>query len=345
MHKTENEKTVKVDDGKAYITFVVVPKTLYYAGALGDAWNADAKWQRRDENGKNVQAVVPLPETKVIYPQTNQQVDYVVLRPSSKNQQLTELESNAQAFISYDINYAPYSCSEVYLPANTAVVGQQYLKSDTEVPRWTIELPVWANKWKMNAIPLQAVVLGDIFVPAAGEKDNNPFAVSDISQTVGDLAIDRTTYSFYNSLYNSDVRQYNENGGYANISSSTWSFATNELDKPVPAGYGWALGYAGTNTNTTIRLPKPNTQYNYFKDGVWVTFSSSDIDRTNAGKPMFTPDSEGEMTITLRNNSASEIFLFGNPTFAYIDLAKLKDAYAYYDAVATNQIKILHGRR
>ena len=122
----------------------------------------------------------------------------------------------------------------------------------------------------------------------------------------------------------SDVRQYNENGSFADISSSTWSFATNELDKQVPAGYGWALGYAASsNENATIRLPKPNTQYNYFKDGVWVTFSSSVIDRTNAGKPMFTPDSKGEMTITLRNNTASEIFLFGNPTFAYIDLAKL----------------------
>ena len=136
----------------------------------------------------------------------------------------------------------------------------------------------------------------------------------------------------------SDVRQYNENGGYANISSSTWSFATNELDKPVPAGYGWALGYAGTNTNTTIRLPKPNTKYNYFKDGVWVTFSSSVIDRKNAGKPMFTPDSKGEMSITLTNKDSSEIFLFGNPTFAYIDLAKLMDAYN--NAVATNPIKI-----
>ena len=139
----------------------------------------------------------------------------------------------------------------------------------------------------------------------------------------------------------SDVRQYNENGGYANISSSTWSFATNELDKPVPAGYGWALGYAASsNENATIRLPKPNTQYNYFKDGVWVTFSSSVIDRTNAGKPMFTPDSKGEMSITLTNKESSEIFLFGNPTFAYIDLAKLMNAYAYNPAVATDSIKI-----
>lgn len=333
-----NEGVAESYEGEAFITFIVVPDTLYYAGATGDAWNADAKWQRRNEEGKMVTAVAPLASTKVIYPQGN----HVVMKPSSDKQQLTQLESNAQAFISYDINYAPYSCSEVYLPANTAVVGQQYLKkSDTEVPRWTIELPVWANKWKMNAIPLQGVVLGDMFVPAAGEKDNNPFAVSDISQTVGDSAIDRTTYSFYNSLYNSDVRQYNENGGYANISSSTWSFATNELDKPVPAGYGWALGYAASsNENATIRLPKPNTQYNYFKDGVWVTFSSSVIDRTNAGKPMFTPDSKGEMSITLTNKESSEIFLFGNPTFAYIDLAKLKDAYAYYDGVATNQIKI-----
>ena len=69
-----------------------------------------------------------------------------------------------------------------------------------------------------------------------------------------------------------------------------------------------------------------------------MDFSSSIIDRTNAGKPMFTPDSNGEMTIMLTNNSPSEIFLFGNPTFAYIDLEKLMDAYN--NAVATDTIKI-----
>ena len=255
----EGAAEVKSYNGEAYITFVVVPDTLYYAGTIGDAWNADSKWMRRNEKGEKVKAVAPLPNTKVIYPQG----DYAVLKPSSSNQQQIELEENAQAFISYDINYAPYSCSEVYLPAQTAVVGQQYLKtSDTEVPRWTIELPVWANKWKMNAVPLQAVVLGDMFVPDNGEKDDNPFKVSPISQEVGVLAIDRITYSFYNSLYNSDVRQYNEKGGYANISSSTWSFATNELDKQVPAGYGWALGYdAGSSkAEMSIRLPKPDNQ-------------------------------------------------------------------------------------
>ena len=266
----------------------------------------------------------------------------MVMKPSSDKQQLTKLESNAQAFISYDINYAPYSCSEVYLPANTALVGQQYLKkSDKEVPRWTIELPVWANKWKMNAIPLQGVVLGDMFIPAKGETLDNPFKVKAISQdVVGSWAADRIKYSFYNSMYNRDTRQYNEKTEeYADISSSTWSFATNALHQVVLPGLGWGLGYdAGPNTNTTIRLPKTDATYRYFQYECWVDYSCPVIDRTNAGMPMFTPDSEGEMSITLTNKDSSEIFLFGNPTFAYIDLAKLMDAYN--KAVATDSIKI-----
>lgn len=335
-----NEGVAESYEGEAFITFIVVPDTLYYAGATGDAWNADAKWQRRNEKGKMVTAVAPLASTKVIYPKGN----HVVLRPSSDKQQLTQLESNAQAFISYDINYAPYSCSEVYIPANTAVVGQQYLKKgDTEVPRWTIELPVWANKWKMNAIPLQGVVLGDMFIPDKGETLDNPFEVKAISQdVVGSWAADRITYSFYNSMYNRDTRQYNEKTDeYADISSSTWSFATNALHQVVLPGLGWGLGYdAGPNTNTTIRLPKTDTTYRYFQYECWVDYSCPVIDRTNAGMPMFTPDSEGEMSITLTNKDSSEIFLFGNPTFAYIDLAKLMNAHAYNTAVATDSIKI-----
>ena len=335
-----NEGVAETYEGEAFITFIVVPDTLYYAGATGDAWNADVKWQRRNEKGEMVTAVAPLPSTKVVYPQGN----HVVMKPSSDKQQLTKLETNAQAFISYDINYAPYSCSEVYLPANTAVVGQQYLKkSDTEVPRWTIELPVWANKWKMNAIPLQGVVLGDMFIPAKGETLDNPFEVKAISQdVVGSWAADRIKYSFYNSMYNRDTRQYNEKTEeYADISSSTWSFATNALHQVVLPGLGWGLGCdAGPNTNTTIRLPKTDTTYRYFQYECWVDYSCPVIDRKNAGMPMFTPDSEGEMSITLTNKDSSEIFLFGNPTFAYIDLAKLMNAHAYNTAVATDSIKI-----
>lgn len=336
-----NEGVTHSYNGEAYITFIVVPDTLYYAGTIGDAWNADSKWMRRNEKGEKVRAVAPLPNTKVIYPQG----DYAVLKPSSKNQQQIELEENAQAFISYDINYAPYSCSDVYLPANTAVVGQQYLKkSDTEIPRWTIEVPVWANKWKMNAIPLQGVVLGDMFIPDKGETLDNPFKVKAISQdVVGSWAADRITYSFYNSMYNRDTRQYNENTeAYADISSSTWSFATNALHQVVLPGLGWGLGYDAGNSTTekTIRLPKTDTTYRYFQYECWVDYSCPVIDRTNAGKPMFTPDSEGNMSIKLTNKENSEIFLFGNPTFAYIDLEKLKDAYAYNDAVATDSIKI-----
>lgn len=343
VHKTENGVPVKVDDGKAYITFVVVPKTLYYAGALGDAWNADAKWQRRDENGKNVQAVVPLPETKVIYPQSAPQVDYVVKAPTSSKQQAagSKLEDNAQAFITYDINYAPYSCSEVYIPANTAVVGQQYLKHNAEVPvpLWTIEVPVWANKWKMNAIPLQGVVLGDMFIPASGIEDaDNPFEVKPISQDVGYPANDRIDYSLYNSMYNAESHQYIGENQYANISSSTWSYATNALHQQVLPGLGWGLGYDAVNSTAdkTIRLPKTNATYYYFQSGKWVDYKCPDIDRSKAGKPMFEP-TDGVMTITLSNKYPSEVFLFGNPTFAYIDLAKLRQAY---NANTSNTYKI-----
>ena len=319
-------------EGEAFITFIVVPDVVYYAGSKGDVWNDDEKWQFK-KDGTTAAAFVPLPSTKVVF-----QNDYVVLPPISQPSiQERAVEADAVPYITYDINYVPYSCSNVYIARGVSLLGQQRLTTIntngvSEPTKWTLELPVLTQKWKMNAIPLQSVVLGDMFVPAAGESTTDLFAVKAISQEPGKYASDRVTHSFYNSLYNKDAKQYLGKGEYESIKNSTWTFATNILKEPVTPGYGWALGYDGDIANFSIRLPKVDDMYRYFNHNageIW-TQEEEHPDRTNAGKAMFTPDPkdpQGKMTIKLTNDESSNIFLFGNPTFAYIDLAKLMKAY------------------
>lgn len=340
-------------NGEAFITFMVVPNVLFYNGTYNDGWNDDSKWKYKDLTTKKfVESMVPLHSTKIVVTGNNNRK--LAVKPAVKtenNVQLLPVETNAQPYITYDIGYEPYACSEVFLYGEYhAVLGQHYLHTidengDTIPPKWTYE--AWPNQknsgWKFFSVPIKGVVLGDMFVPAKYEssdnyrKDNNTsdpnelFSVSPISQEPGTAADDRTVYSFYNSMYNKATEQYLGNGNTKDITTSTWTYATNALDREITAGFGWALGLmisaeVDPNKIVLIRLPKNDTEYHYFRNDTWVG-ESVRIDRTeDLGRPMLELDEKDNMVIRLENYESSKYFLFGNPTFASIDLERLKKA-------------------
>lgn len=344
--------------GEAFITFMVVPDVLFYNGTYDDGWNDDSKWQYKDLTTQTfVESMVPLHSTKIVV--TGKDNSKLAVKPAVPvdpdkvhKVQILPVEENAQPYITYDIGYEPYACSEVFLYGEFhAVLGQHYLHTfdnnrKSIPPKWTYE--AWPNQnnsgWKLFSVPIKGVVLGDMFVPYPYEssddykKDKNAsdpkelFSVRPISQTPGEAAVDRTVYSFYNSMYNKDTKQYLGNGDTKDITTSTWTYATNALNTPITAGFGWALGLmispeVDQNNNVFIRLPKKDTKYHYFKDGSWVGESVS-INRKDLGRPMLEldPNNNNNMVITLENYASSEYFLFGNPTFASIDLGRLLDA-------------------
>lgn len=336
-------------NGEAFITFMVVPDVLFYNGTYNDGWNDDSKWQYKDLNltsNRLVESMVPLHNTKIVVTGNK-----LAVKPAVKNEnlQLLPVEKNAQPYITYDIGYEPYACSEVFLyGAFHAVLGQHYLHTidengDTIPPKWTYE--AWPNQknsgWKLFSVPIKGVVLGDMFVPYPYEssdtyKGNNAsdpkelFSVRPISQTPGEAAVDRTVYSFYNSMYNKETKQYLGNGMNKDITTSTWTYATNALNTPITAGFGWALGLMispelDPNKIVLIRLPKNDSEYHYFRNNTWVGESVPINRPKDLGRPMLELDQKNNnnMVITLENYVSSEYFLFGNPTFASIDLGRL----------------------
>ena len=337
-------------NGEAFITFMVVPDVLFYNGTYNDGWNDDSKWQYKDLTAKKfVESMVPLPSTKIVV--TGKDKKLAVKPPvdpnNAHNVQLFPVEKNAQPYITYDIGYETYACSEVFLYGEFhAVLGQHYLHTfdkngDTIPPKWTYE--AWPNKnsgWKLFSVPIKGVVLGDMFIPASYESSNNYkgnnasdpnelFSVRRISQKPGEAAVDRTVYSFYNSMYNKETKQYLGDSIYEDITTSTWTYATNALDRQITAGFGWALGLMTTRPENPplIRLPKNDTVYHYFRNDTWVG-ESVRIDRPkDLGRPMLELDKKTDnMVIRLENYASSKYFLFGNPTFASIDLERLKKA-------------------
>lgn len=326
-------------NGEAFITFMVVPEILIYNGSTSDAWNDDTKWQYRDQkNRKYVSAMAPLSYTKVVVEGYKLRVKPAVKPDEGQNAlQILPVEQNAQPYITYDIGYEPFACSELFLFGNfQAVLGQHYLHSfdkngNSIPPKWTFELWPNPNQWKLSSLPIKGVVLGDMFIPAnyeKAEKDNasDLFTVRQISQTLGTAADDRTVFSFYNSMYNKSTSQYLGNNIYEDITTSTWTYATNALDRPLIAGFGWALGFIN-NSNVDqpkIRLPKKDTEYHYFRDETWIEESVQIQRIEELGDPMYELDENDQMIITLKNQEPSNVFLFGNPAFSAISLVNLK---------------------
>jgi hypothetical protein len=62
-------------------------------------------------------------------------------------------------------------------------------------------------------------------------------------------------------------------------------------------------------------LPKPDTQY--ISSGGQQTVT---IDKKDAHRLAFTPNKDGNMTITLKNALADSLYVFGNPTMAFINM-------------------------
>lgn len=314
----------KLRSGEAYITFVIVPDKLTFAPSeLEGSWDDDYSFRFTDSEEKEYN-VAPSQYTSVLFAAGN----HILLnRTTNKFQEPGDdrkVDLNALPYITWDIDYEPNVAKNVYVPAGTAIVGQTNIDVKGG---YTFDMPLNANTWTMSSMPIQGVVSGDMYITKDGDNDkveyaNGNFVVKPMDQTSGTWAADREVYSFYNSMYNSEVYHY-EPDYRTNITSSTWSFATNSLNTPFTAGMGWAVGLAPADgaTQTYVRLPKQETVYNYFRNDTWTGYTET-VDRTNVGKPMLT-FADGKMTITLSNNEDSNIFLFGNPSFANIDLKTL----------------------
>ena len=118
---------------------------------------------------------------------------------------------------------------------------------------------------------------------------------------------------------------YYEDGSTSSAASIGFE-ESNSLSQQLLPGSGYSLYGVGLTSGETltIRLPKPDTQYEYYtstgeQSGEFTSVNRGEGDA--AYKFAFTANhSTDVMPITLTNNEATANFLFGNPTMAYIDM-------------------------
>lgn len=326
--KTRGAGYVPADECNEFNTFItlrVVPAIVTWEGSEGDAWNNDAFWD----------SFVPMADTKVIL----KDEDYIIPDNASawgEAQRNDSYEAGAASYITYDINYRTFECEDLYVPAGATLVNQHRLTINGIV---YYDLPTNAAKWTMCSFPIKGVVSGDMYIPTdeINDKTVNPFRVQTLGQTTGADASGRTTNKVYVSLYNAKDTVYGPSA--RTVEGTTWTTETNNLNISFSnPGYAVSIG-ADYTEDKVIRLPKPETEYKYYQYGAWVDQYATAIERpADYGKPSYQPtgeDGANGMNITVTNNTASDLFLIGNPTLAALDIEKFIEgndnlAGAYY---------------
>lgn len=300
--------------GEVYFTVVVIPDTMIWRPTVSNEWGDDRNWHALINGVEQSFGYVPLPETMVILPTLSDKGKYPYLSD----------------YVRYpmDSHYTPNSCKKIHFRNTATLLNQHLLAYDSAYVDMHVQLPANGG-WYSVAAPLQDVYSGDFFVPHSGTYQSGKNLETNDDFTVSGFLGARYTdaaYAFWASYYNSEVATYHQNGGTSmnTYATNTLSFSkSNSLDEPILPGHGFQLkGYGpdGT-TEADIRLPKPDTRYQWYDPSGEGTGKYADIpSRSKAYKFAFDADKNGTMQIQLKNDQPSEYFLFGNPTMAYLNM-------------------------
>ena len=257
------------------------------------------------------------------------------------------------------------TCHQIYFKPQGELRDQCYLVYDKA---W-VEKELEPNKWYTMASPLQYIYAGDMYVPASNGRQETK-AFTDI--TFDTNVYSRSKYPVYQRAWmKSDVTEITSDGEHnawhtpngeaskIDVNLGYWSHVYNKVDESYAAdgtfgGFSIKAGNAllpkkpadGSKLpNALLRLPKADTEYQYFDyDGSTTSGSkkgdvtkpdvsaivSSDKNSTGHGKLLvaFNNDEKhlAEKTQSLGTDNNSGFYLVANPYTCSISMAKFFEA-------------------
>ena len=257
------------------------------------------------------------------------------------------------------------TCHQIYFKPQGELRDQCYLVYDKA---W-VEKELVPNQWYTMASPLQYIYAGDMYVPASNGRQETK-AFTDI--TFDTNVYSRSKYPVYQRAWmKSDVKEITSDGEHnawhtpngeasdIDVNLGYWSHVYNKVDESYAAdgtfgGFAIKAGNAllpkrptdGTTLpNAILRLPKEDTNYQYFDyDGTTTSGSkkgdvtkpdvsaivSSDKNSTGHGKLLvaFNNDEKhlAEKTQSLGDDNNSGFYLVANPYTCSISMAKFFEA-------------------
>ena len=242
------------------------------------------------------------------------------------------------------------TCHQIYFKPQGELRDQCYLIYDKA---W-VEKELEPNKWYTMASPLQYIYAGDMYVPASnGRQETKAFTdiKFDDKATDGTAAYCRSKYPVYQRAWmKSDVKEITSVGEHSawhqpngeaskiDVNLGYWSHVYNKVDESYAAdgtfgGFAIKAGNAllpkDQTKNALLRLPKEDTNYQYFDyDGSTTSGGKSvTVGKNNGhGKLLvaFNNDEKhlAEMTQSLGADNNSGFYLVANPYTCSISLKK-----------------------
>lgn len=248
------------------------------------------------------------------------------------------------------------TCHQIYFKPQGELRDQCYLVYDKA---W-VEKELEPNKWYTMASPLQYIYAGDMYVPASNGRQETK-AFTDIK--FDDKAADGTTAVYSRSKYPVYQRAWMKSGveeitpeSYPashypegvktddmNLNLGYWSHVYNKVDERYAAdgttfgGFAIKAGNAllpkDKTENALLRLPKADTEYQYFDyNGTGNSSSQTSVTKDPKGRGRllvaFNNDEKhlAEKTQSLGTDNNSGFYLVANPYTCSISMAKFFEA-------------------
>lgn len=241
------------------------------------------------------------------------------------------------------------TCHQIYFKPQGELRDQCYLVYDKA---W-VEKELVPNKWYTMASPLQYIYAGDMYVPASnGRQETKAFTDITFDTNVNS----RSKYPVYQRAWmKSDVKEITPKGDYSashypdgtapsdvDMNLGYWSHVYNKVDESYSAdgtfgGFSIKAGNAllpkepadGSKLpNALLRLPKADTEYQYFDyNGTGSSSSKTSVTKDSKGHGKllvaFNNDEKhlAEKFQTLGDNT-SGFYLVANPYTCSISMAK-----------------------
>ena len=248
------------------------------------------------------------------------------------------------------------TCHQIYFKPQGELRDQCYLIYDKA---W-VEKELVPNKWYTMASPLQYIYAGDMYVPAKdGRQETKAFTNIKFTDKTADGKADvysRSKYPVYQRAWmKSGVEEITPNGNYSashyptgavtgnvDMNLGYWSHVYNKVDESYAAdgtfgGFSIKAGNAllpkDKTENALLRLPKADTEYQYFDyKGNENSSSKTSVTKDPKGRGRllvaFNNDEKhlAEKTQSLGADNNSGFYLVANPYTCSISLKKFFEA-------------------
>lgn len=309
--------------GTIPFTIAVVPDYLRWdpQTETADKWNDPNNWIGITQQN------VPIQENARFAPQTGTRVIIPTLNDGRQYPVLTDPSADGFADSIRQVGFQYNQCADIRFMPGASLGSQEMLTYTNAI----VDMSTPHGKWALRAAPVKGMLSGDIFMADADlNRETSPWEIGEFDAAGRNLTTGNA--SFWLSFYNRTITQI---GNKDQVKDSTrtaaaeWSRAANGMTESLPAGQGWAI-YTKTKDgkDAAVRLPKNDDVFYYYtasgekadeslahKD--LQSLRTTNAGGSGAGKLAFDASS---FSFTISNVVKSPLFVFGNPTMAYIDI-------------------------